>query len=129
MPKKIFIVDDDADIVDAISMVLTKNGYEVGHSLTSSDALEKLKQFRPDLIILDVMFPEDSSKGFDLGRVFHNDPSLKDTPIVILSAVNVRFKLGFSKKDIDEDWMPVKEFLEKPVEPQKLLEVVKRLAG
>ncbi len=129
MPKKIFIVDDDADIVDAISMVLTKSGYEVGHSLTSSDALEKLKQFRPDLIILDVMFPEDSSKGFELSRVFHSDPAVKDTPVVILSAVNVRFKLGFSKKDVDEDWMPVKEFLEKPVEPQKLLEVVKRLAG
>lgn len=129
MPKKIFVVDDDADIVDAISMVLTKHGYEVDHSLTSSDALEKIKKSRPDMIILDVMFPEDPSKGFDLSRVFHDDPAVKDIPVVILSAVNIRFKLGFSKKDIDSDWMPVKEFIEKPVEPQKLLDVIKKTIG
>ena len=129
MTKKIFIVDDDSDIVDAVSMVLTKSGYQVASSLTASDALQKIKNDKPDLILLDVMFPEDPSKGFDLSRMFHNDPVVKDIPVVILSAVNIRFKLGFSKKDIDEDWMPIKEFIEKPIEPKKLLEVIKKLVG
>lgn len=129
MAKKIFVVDDDNDIVDAISMVLTKHGYAVRASLTASDALEKIKKEKPDMIILDVMFPEDSSKGFDLSRLFHNDPAVKDIPVVILSAVNTRFKLGFTKKEIDDDWMPVKEFIEKPVEPEKLLAVVKKFVG
>jgi len=127
MAKKIFIVDDDGDIIDAVSMVLTKHGYKVAHSLTASDALTKVKKERPDLILLDVMFPEDSSKGFELSRLFHHDPAVKDIPVVILSAINIRFKLGFSKKEVDEDWMPVKEFLEKPVEPEKLVAVIAKV--
>lgn len=46
---------------------------------------------------------------------------------MILSAINIRFKLGFSKKEIDDDWMPVKEFIEKPIEPEELLGVVKKV--
>ncbi len=129
MAKKIFIVDDDSDIVDAISMVLTKNGFEVDSSLTASDALPKIKKSRPDLILLDVMFPEDQSKGFELSRMFHNDPSVKNIPVIILSAINIKFKLGFSKKQIDDDWMPVKEFIEKPVEPEQLLQTIKKIVG
>lgn len=129
MAKKIFIVDDDSDIVDAVSMVLTKHGYSIASSLTASDALTKIKKEKPDLIILDVMFPEDPSKGFDLSRVFHDDPVVKNIPVIILSAVNVRFKLGFSKKEIDSDWMPVKEFVDKPVEPEKLLATIKKVLG
>ncbi len=129
MAHKIFIVDDDNDIIDAISMVLTKHGYQVASSLTASDALAKIKKERPDLIILDVMFPEDPSKGFELSRLFHNDPAVKDIPVIIFSAVNIRFKLGFSKKEIDDDWMPVKEFVEKPIEPEKLLAVIKKILG
>ncbi|MBI2341356.1 MAG: response regulator [Deltaproteobacteria bacterium] len=127
MGKKIFIVDDDSDIIDAISMVLTKHNFSVASSLTASDALEKIKKEKPDLIILDVMFPEDPSKGFDLSRVFHNDPFVKNIPVVILSAVNIRFKLGFSKNEIDEEWMPVREFIEKPVDPDKLLRVINKI--
>ena len=127
MAKKIFIVDDDSDIVDALSMVLTKHGFEVASSLTASDALKKIKQEKPDLVILDVMFPEDPSKGFELSRLFHNDPAVKGIPVVILSAVNIKFKLGFSKKEIDSDWMPVKEFIEKPIEPEKLLAVINKV--
>lgn len=127
MPKKIFIVDDDSDIIDALSMVLTKHGFNVDSSLTASDALEKIKRSRPDLIILDVMFPEDPSKGFDLSRLFHNDATVKNIPVVILSAVNIRFKLGFSKKEIDEEWMPVREFIEKPIQPEKLLTVINKV--
>ena len=127
MAKKIFIVDDDSDIVDALSMVLTKHGFQVASSLTASDALKKIKQEKPDLVILDVMFPEDPSKGFELSRLFHNDPAVKGIPVVILSAVNIKFKLGFSKKEIDSDWMPVKEFIEKPIEPEKLLAVINKV--
>jgi CheY-like chemotaxis protein len=108
-------------------MVLNKHGFSVASSLTASDALEKIKKEKPDLIILDVMFPEDTSKGFDLSRIFHHDPYVKNIPVVILSAVNILFKLGFSKNEIDEDWMPVREFIEKPVEPDKLLNVINKI--
>jgi hypothetical protein len=50
--------------------------------------------------------------------------TLKDVPILMLTAVNIRFPLGFSAKDIDDDWMPVTEFLEKPVDLDVLAERV-----
>ncbi len=129
MTKKILIVDDDNDVVDAMTMVLEGHGYQVVSTQTASNALETAKKEKPDLILLDVMFPEDTTKGFELSRIFHNDEAVKGTPVVILSAINIKFKLGFSGKHIDDDWMPVKKFIEKPVEPEKLIATVKELIG
>jgi two-component system, OmpR family, alkaline phosphatase synthesis response regulator PhoP len=129
MSKKILIVDDDHDVIDAMTMVLEGHGYQVVSTLTASTALEVAKKEKPDLILLDVMFPEDTTKGFELSRIFHNDEAVKGTPVVILSAINIKFKLGFSGKHIDDDWMPVKKFIEKPVEPEKLIATVKELIG
>jgi DNA-binding response OmpR family regulator len=86
---------------------------------------------RPDLLLLDVMFPEDSTGGFELARTMRwRHENLKNVPILMLTAVNTRFPLGFSEKDIDDDWMPVTEFLEKPVDLDVLAERVETiLAG
>lgn len=127
MAKKIYIVDDDRDMVDVLTTILTAHGYEIAYSYSAKEALENVHDVRPDLIILDVMFPEGSSEGFDVARAWGRDPAVKNIPIIILSAVNEKYHLGFSNKDIDEDWLPVSEFLEKPVEPDKLLEMVERL--
>ncbi len=129
MPKKIFIVDDDRDMVDSLTMVLEGNGYRVESSFTASDALEKVKASKPDAIILDVMFPENSSEGFDLARKFHQDDVTGKVPIIMLSAINVRFNLGFSDKDRDETWLPVAHFIEKPFTPDRLLKTVKEAIG
>ena len=75
------------------------------------------ESFRPDLVILDVMFPEDPSAGFELARsIQHDDENLKGIPILMLTAINVRFPLGFGSRDIDEEWLPVSDFLEKPID-------------
>lgn len=129
MPKKIFIIDDDRDMVDSLTMILEAHGYGVEASYTASYAVEKVRASKPDLIILDVMFPENSSEGFDLARKFHSDDAIKNIPIIILSAINVRFNLGFSDKDRDETWLPVAHFIEKPVVPEKLLKIVKEAIG
>jgi DNA-binding response OmpR family regulator len=55
-------------------------------------------------------------------RLSHD--ALKDVPILMLTAVNTRFPLGFSAKDIDEAWLPVTDFLEKPVDLDVLAERV-----
>lgn len=129
MPKKIFIIDDDRDMVDSLTMVLTGNGYSVEATYTASDAMEKVRASKPDLIILDVMFPENSSEGFDLARKLHQDDVAGNIPIIMLSAINVRFNLGFSEKDRDETWLPVTHFIEKPVVPEKLIKMVKDTIG
>jgi CheY-like chemotaxis protein len=121
--RKIYIVDDDRDIVEAMSIVLKKNGYEVLAQYDDEDLEKNLKQTKPDLIILDVMFPEDSSAGFQIARRLKDDAGLGAIPILMLSAVNDKgiYVGKFSNKDIDESFLPVNAFLEKPVGPTQLL--------
>jgi CheY-like chemotaxis protein len=77
---------------------------------------------------LDVMFPEDASAGFALARTMrHEKEKLKNIPILMLTAINTKFPLGFGPKDIDDSWMPVTDFLEKPVDFDVLKDKVAKL--
>jgi DNA-binding response OmpR family regulator len=113
----IMIVDDDDDFSFATATVLESAGYEVHVESNIPGAETSLKAKQPDLVILDAMFPENSSAGFELARkIRQSDDVLKKTPILMLTAVNSRFPLGFNDNDIDEAWMPVEDFLETPVD-------------
>ena len=126
----ILIVDDDEDLARATGKVLTRAGHEVAIELDTRSAYKSLGQRMPDLMILDVMFPESSSEGFDFARKLRGEGgALKKLPILMLTAVNMKFPLGFSEKDIDDDWLPVTEFLEKPVEFDVLVSKVNGIAG
>jgi DNA-binding response OmpR family regulator len=121
----LLIVDDDEDFATAVATVLRAKGHEVRMELDLSAAVRSMTEHRPDLLLLDVMFPEDSTGGFELARTMRwRHENLKDVPILMLTAVNTRFPLGFSEKDIDDDWMPVTEFLEKPIDLDVLAERV-----
>jgi len=89
--------------------------------------IERIRASQPDLILLDVMFPENPSQGFDSCRELKNDPELKGIPVVILSAINEKYQLGFSQKECDPDFLPAEAFLEKPVDDGKLLETISGL--
>ena len=127
--EKIYIIDDDQDIVESLTMVLKANGYEVLAQYNDEDVVENVTKYGPDLIILDVIFPEDSSAGFKIARELKGSPELIKIPIVMLSAVNERgiYMGRFSDQDIDQSWLPVNKFLEKPVQSQELLRLVKSL--
>jgi CheY-like chemotaxis protein len=121
----LLIVDDDEDFASAVATVLRGGGHEVRVELDLSAAIQSMTERQPDLVVLDVMFPEDSTGGFELARKMRlGRDTLKDVPILMLTAVNTRFPLGFSSKDIDEDWLPVTDFLEKPVDLDVLAERV-----
>lgn len=113
----IMVVDDDEDFADAEATVLRADGHEVSVELDIASAEKSLERRAPDLIILDVMFPEDNSAGFAFARRLRTGAEqLKSIPIIMLTAINQEFPLGFGRDDIDADWMPVTEFLEKPVD-------------
>jgi CheY-like chemotaxis protein len=118
----LLIIDDDADFADAISTVCRAAGHETAIVHTPTDALTSVVARRPDGILLDVMFPEDPSAGFKLARELHR--RFGQLPVLLLTAVNQRFPLGFSSKDIDPDWLPVAGLVEKPVAFPVLLEKV-----
>ncbi len=123
----ILVVDDDEDFVCAVQKVLGDAGHEVATELDTGSAANRMAERTPDLVVLDVMFPESSSAGFDLARAMRQKEALCEVPILLLTAVNQRFPLGFSASDIDDEWMPVHSFLEKPVDLDILVRKVDAL--
>jgi len=123
----VLIVDDDDDFADAASTVLRDAGHDVHVELTTDSGLASMEAKRPGLIILDVMFPEDTAAGLELARTIHHRDDLKDVPVLMLTAVNIAFPLGFGAQDIDDEWLPASDFLEKPVDFGTLLKKVDEL--
>jgi CheY-like chemotaxis protein len=123
----ILIIDDDEEFSGAIAVVLQSEGYEVDQESDPAAVLPRIAARRPDAVVLDVMFPESPTQGFDLARAIGKaDAKL---PILMLTAVNQQFPLGFSGKDIDPTWLPVAEFLEKPVDFRILAAKIAKLVG
>jgi DNA-binding response OmpR family regulator len=129
--KKVYIVDDDKSIVESLSIVLKSAGYEVGCQNDDKNVVDNARKFGADLIILDVMFPEDMGAGFEVARSLKGDQHTSGIPILMLSAINERgiYAGTFSNRDRDNTWLPVQEFVEKPVSPRVLLQKVEALCG
>jgi len=125
--KKVYIIDDDRNIVESMSIVLKSKGYAVDAQYDENKVVENLVAKKPDVVILDVMFPENQSAGFDIAREIRNDQRTADIPVLMLSAVNEKgvYAGTFSNKDRDDSWLPVNEFIEKPIRPDQLLQKVK----
>jgi DNA-binding response OmpR family regulator len=124
----VMIVDDDQDFAETIALVIQNEGHEVQLKFDPESAFESMQDRIPDLVLLDVMFPEDSSAGFELARAMrHENEKLKKVPILMLTAINAKFPLGFGPNDIDSEWMPVTDFLEKPVDFDVLREKIAKL--
>jgi len=125
----ILIIDDDLDIIDSLRMILESNDHQVSVKTDTDNLVEAIRQSSPDLIILDIIFPEDPNAGFAAARELHKNDEVKHIPVLLLSAVNQQSNMsfGFSESDISEDFMPVNGFIEKPVEPSVLISKVKDL--
>ena len=127
--KRVYVIDDEQSIVESVSMILESKGYEVGAQNDDKDVVENVVAFAADLVIVDVMFPEDSGAGFKMARALKADDRTSAVPLLMLTAVNeAGIYVGkFSDKDRDEAWLPVQEFVEKPVDPEVLLAKVETL--
>ena len=123
---RILIIDDDPDITEAMSVVLESKGYNVDRAADGSLGMERLQANRPDLIILDVMM-RTKQEGFELSRQLKSNAEYKAIPILMLTAVKDKTGLDFKPTAGDESWLPVEEFLDKPVKPNVLLEKVASL--
>jgi len=123
---KILIIDDDPDIVTSVTLSLESAGHQVLAASGGEEGLQKIKQDRPDLIILDVMM-ETKTEGFQLALKLRNpDPSsdlfeFKDIPILMLTAIHSTTPLRFEP---DIDYLPVELFVDKPIDPDDLINKV-----
>ncbi|HHJ53771.1 MAG TPA: response regulator [Caldithrix abyssi] len=125
--KKILIIDDDIDLVEAMRISLEDAGFEVIDAQDGARGVQLTKSQQPDLIILDVMMGT-QDEGFHIAYQIRNDPEIADIPIVMLTAVGQETGFDFDKEK-DEDFLPVEEFLEKPVDPNILIETVRKNLG
>ncbi len=122
MAKKVLMIDDDPEFIDAITNILDAKGYDVVSAGDGKDGVAKAKQEKPDIILLDVMMTT-KSEGFDVARELSKDENLKGTPVIMLTGVRKEMNLPFGFEP-DPDWLPVKAFLEKPVKPETLLKTI-----
>lgn len=127
--KNIYIVDDDKNIVESLTIVLEKEGFKVKSQYDEHNVVDKIADFGANLIILDVLFPENDGAGFEMARAIKQDGRTKDIPILMLSAVNEKgaYAATFSNKDRDDAWLPVEEFMEKPINPKTLIQKVRTM--
>jgi DNA-binding response OmpR family regulator len=99
--KKILIVDDDPVNLEFFQLMLSKLGFEVEEACDGLDALDKLKKFRPDLILLDNIMPRMS--GWELTKNLKQDAKYKDIPIIMFSALDdVKDKLAGFELGVDD---------------------------
>jgi len=129
--ENILIIDDDPDMVEAMRMTLEANGYRVSHAASGEDGLKQVKQLNPDLIVLDVMM-DTTTEGFQVSLTLRSpDPrseyaAYRHIPIVMLTSIHSTTPLRFGP---DADYLPVDKFLDKPIDPDKLVALIAELVG
>ncbi|MCZ7546783.1 MAG: response regulator [Anaerolineae bacterium] len=125
---KILIIDDDPDITLATRLCLEGAGYEVEEARNSTEGLAKIEA-APDLIVLDVMM-DSTTEGFQTALKLRSpDPkseyaAYSDIPIIMLTAIHDTTSVRFAP---DHDYLPVDTFIDKPIDPDKLVQKVEEL--
>jgi len=130
MGKTVLVVDDDPDVRLFNTTVVEESGYTPIEAENGEEGLKMVKEHRPDLVILDVMMPRQS--GIRLYSELKRDKALKKTQVVILSGIAKRTFLRSQKALVEFGGEEVPEpetYLEKPVEPEELAEIINRLIG
>lgn len=124
--KRLLIIDDDPDFVEAIKSILVSADYEVDAAYNPKDGFQALQSKPYDLLLLDIMMGR-GAEGVMLARKMRKDPKLREMPVLIITGIREQIAFLFPGQPVHPGFMPVDELVEKPVEPQLLLEKVSTL--
>lgn len=122
--KTILVIDDDIDLVEIIRVTLENEGFDVIDAQNGKRGLAMTREKNPDLILLDVMMGQ-VDEGFQVAYELKGDAATKDIPILMLTAVADQTGFDFDPSK-DQDFLPVNEFLEKPISPRRLVDMVRK---
>ena len=117
--KKILIIDDDADLRLMMKTVLASN-YSIREAQSGKEGLDACKTFAPDVILLDVMM-ESETAGFELARKVKNDEKTQGVKIIMITNIDKKAHLDFKSEAGDGAWLPVDDYIVKPIDPRTLL--------
>ncbi len=149
MPKTVLVVDDDDNTRRFLTVALEENGYEAITAEDGDAGLKKLEEAIPDLILLDVMMPKKT--GFSLFKLMRRKDEFKDIPVIMLTGVagvleeedaqaegdtfespfdSIRQGLRKGIAQMREEGLVRPEmFIDKPIDPEELIEAVQSLIG
>ena len=148
MAKQVLIIDDDQNTVKYLSVVLSEHGYDPVAAYDGSEGLQKIKQAKPDLIVLDVMMPKKT--GFVLFKQLKKDEQYQDIPVLMLTGVSgaleemeshmeetfekpydsLRETLKRQIREMRAEGLVRPEmFVDKPVDPDSFITKVRELIG
>jgi twitching motility two-component system response regulator PilH len=115
--QKILLVDDSKTELHVLSELLTKKGYQVRTAENGEEAMRRLQEEKPDLILMDVVMP--GQNGFQLTRAITRDPAFASVPVIICTSKN---------QETDRVWgmrQGARDYVVKPVNPDELLNKIK----
>jgi DNA-binding response OmpR family regulator len=149
MPKRVLVVDDDENTVRFLSVALQENGYEAISACDGEEGFRRVEDSSPDLLVLDVMMPKRT--GFVLFKQLRRNEKYKDIPVIMLTAVadvleedesqagddtferpfdSLRESLRKTIRQMREEGLNRPDmFIDKPIDPEELVDAVKKLIG
>jgi DNA-binding response OmpR family regulator len=119
MGKQVLVIEDEPNIIEAISFILMRDGWSVATHSNGQDAMDVIRACRPDLLILDVMLPGRS--GYDILTELREDADLGSLPVLMLTA------RGQAKDREMAEKAGVSRFMTKPFSNAEVLEALRQL--
>ncbi len=117
--NRILIIDDDLDILETAGALLEYEGFEIHSADTVERGIEMIEEVLPLVIILDVMFPEKKTLGFEAAETIKN--KYPNIPVFLVTSINREYAFNFTQNDVK-----VEEFINKPVDYENLTNLIKK---
>lgn len=124
--KRLLIIDDDPDFVAGLKSILSAAHYQVDAAYNPKDGFRALQSAPYDLLLLDIMMGR-GAEGVMVARKLGKDPKLREIPVLIVTGIREQIAFLFPGQPVHPHFVPVDELVEKPVEPQFLLDKVSAL--
>lgn len=123
---KLLIIDDDPDFVDGIQSILQGAGYDVEAKYNPKEGYAALESGKYDLLLLDIMMGR-GAEGVMIARKMRKDPELREMPVLIITGIREQIAYLFPGSAVSPHFVEMDELVEKPVEPDLLLDRVSSL--
>jgi len=120
--KLVVCIEDEQEMIDLVQLILGRRGFEVEGANGGLEGLERVKQKKPDLVLLDLMMPD--MDGWEVYQRMKSDESLREIPVIVITAKaqSIDKVLGLHIAQVDD-------YITKPFGPQELLESVEKILG